>query len=154
MRKLLMILATATLTVTVNTGCDVDASLEGGRMIVIDKIFVDWEKGWKVATVNGGFDYFYADIPLAELTEYIFDRGDFTTYMRYTEQREGDVVDVQEELPVVVNLERVEDNRLIAYTETISCSYEIGYMRIAISRSDFFNRPPDKTLYFRTVIYY
>ncbi len=162
MKKLLMIFAAAALTATINTGCDVDANLsEKGNKMVIDDIIIE-SGAWKEATVRGVFDYFYADIELPELTEYIFNKGSFHTYWRYQEERgDGHFVDVQEELPAVINLERLEYNTWIPYTETISCSYDFnkhadnyGYMRVMISRSDFFNRPPDKPYLFRTVIFW
>lgn len=149
MKKLLMILVTAALAMTATTGCDIDADLEGGRMIVIDNIFVDPED-WHVYRVDEGFDHFYVDIELPELNRHIFDRGAFFTYRRYDDNE----ISVQEPDGVTKTYERYEEGRYIAYTETISCSYSVGNLRIEIRRSDFYSRPPTETYWFRTVIYY
>ncbi len=147
-------MAAVAFTVAATTGCDVDADFDDGRKIVIDNIFVE-PNGWQTARLaDGSFDYYFADIPLPELTDHIFHRGTFETFWRYDEMRDGQSVDVQERLPAVINLDRLENHVWIPYTETVSCSYEVGVMRLMISRSDFNNIRPDKTMYFRTVIDY
>jgi hypothetical protein len=155
MKKLLAIAGFAALTMAANTGCDVDADIDGnGQRMVIDDIVVD-RNGWEVAlTDNGDFDYYYYDIERPEITERFFNRHVYTTYWRYGEERGGRIVDVQEPLPAVITRERFEDGYLIPYTETLSCSYEVGYMRIMLSRSDYFDLRPDQDLYFRLVIEY
>jgi hypothetical protein len=152
MKKTVMILTAAALTVgaaALGTGCDIDAELRSP--VVIDKIEIDPDD-WTVARVNGAFDHLYCDVKLPELTEYVLSEGAMQTYWRYGENRDGQQVDVQEPLPAVIHLFRYESQR-IEYTETISCSYEPGMMRIMISRSDFFDGIPRETLHFRTAIF-
>lgn len=141
--------AVVAIAVAATTGCDVNSGF--GSPMVIDNIPVNPED-WRVMLEEGRFGYFFFDVPLKEITPEVFDTGSFTTYWRYGERRDGIDVDVQELLPAVINLERFESNRWVYYTETISCNYEVGYMRVMISRSDFYDLRPDKTLYFRTVI--
>jgi hypothetical protein len=146
MKKTMMMLTAAALTAgaaALNTGCDIDAELRSP--VVIDEIVVD-PHDWIVARVGGQFDHIYCDIELRELTDRVLENGAMQTYWRYGEMRDGQMVDVQEPLPAVIHL--------ASWTETISCSYEPGSMRIMISRSDFVNPQPDKKLYFRIAIFY
>jgi hypothetical protein len=149
MKKLLKILSLAALVTVATTGCDIDAELH--PPMVIDKIEI-LPEDWKVALAGGRFDHFYFDVGLPEIDEDVFNRGSVLTYWRYGELRDGKTVDVQELLPASISLSRLDGDNWVDYVETISCSYDVGWMRIMISRSDFFNGRPGKPLHFRTVI--
>ncbi len=142
-KRLLMAVAVA-MAVVATSGCDVDA--EFSSPVVVDNIPI-LPNDWKTMLFEDGqFDYYYFDVPLREITPEVFDTGSYATYWRYGERRDGVNVDVQEPLPAVI--------KQINYIETISCSYDVGYVRIMISRSpSTFNFRPDKTLYFRTVVF-
>ena len=60
---------------------------------------------------------------------------------------------MQEPDGVTKTYERYEEG-WIAYTETISCSYSVGNMRIELRRSDFYNKRPEEPYNFRLCIYY
>ena len=154
MKNLLVFAIISVLLAAANIGCDVDANLDG-RKLVIDRITVEPDD-WKIARTanNDAFDYFYHDVRIPEINEDTFNTKMFDTYWRTQEHRDGHLVDVQTPLPVVRHLERSAERALIPYTEMINCKYDIGYVRIMISRSDFYDARPTETLHFRTVISY
>jgi hypothetical protein len=139
-------LSVAAFAVVVVAGCDVDAEFRSP--MVIDKIEIHPDD-WKLALNNEGrFDYYYCDIPIPEINEHVLNNGTVQTFWRYGEGS----VDVQEPLPAVINISRYGTGGLIEWTETISCNYSVGLVRIMISRSNFDNTPIDQTRHFRTVI--
>jgi hypothetical protein len=150
MKKLFSILAKTTLvtalfaTATITSGCEFDDV----RRITVDDIRV-YPNEWQVYTVDGLFDHYYVDIALPELNSMIFNNGFYYTYWKY---QDGQAI-VQEGEGVTMHLERPEGNEWVAYTETISCSYSVGSMRIMISRSDFYDGRPGDTLVFRFVAF-
>ncbi len=126
----------------VATGCDVDANFSSP--IVVDRISIAPEQ-WKVMLNGGQLDFFYCDVELREINESVFRTGSFQTFWKYGELHNGGAVEVQEPLPAIRNQP--------GYSETISCNYEVGSVRIMIRRHpSTFDSPPDRTLYFRTVI--
>ena len=152
MKKVLIFTVMAALVAAANIGCDVDANLDG-RKLVIDRISVEPDD-WKIARTGDSFDHFYYDVRVPEITDETFGMKVFNTYLRTKEMRDGEWVDVQTHLPVVTHLNRYEDNVWKDYTETIKCKYEIGYVRITISRSPSYDARPTETFHFRTVISY
>ncbi len=141
----------------VNTGCEIDA--EFSSPLVIDDIYVE-PGDWKRAIDEDGiFNHYYCDIALPDITESLLHLGAVQTYMVYDEIREDHLVTAQEPLPYIVTGNRWVPElgsgrgRWEPYGEIIACSYEVGLMRITISRLPLFERFPDKTLYFRTVIF-
>jgi hypothetical protein len=161
MKRVFKIFAVAAVvfSVAAATGCDADLEFGdengNGRTMVIDNIEV-YEDEWQAARLDdGSFDYYFADKPISELDDdYIFNRATFHTFWRYDEVRDGQRVDVQESLPAVMDLDRFEGDMWIPYTETLSCSYEVGYIRFRLSRSDFNSIRPDGSMLFRMVITY
>ena len=153
MKKLLIILAASALALTATTGCDIDADLESSRnRIVVGGIYVE-PAGWQRYTVDGRFSHFYADIPMGEITEWIYKNGTFHTYLEYVDDTGTHQVDVQEVADGLTKTKQtVLDGHLLEYTETIRCGYSVGNLRIEISRYPSFDRPPSETMWFRTVI--
>ncbi len=136
MGKRVMIAAAIAMAWVASTGCDVDADF--GSPVVVDNIDIAPDD-WKIMLDGGRFDYYYYDVDLHMLNEGVFINGNFNTYWRY-----GEGIGVQEPLPAVMHLSRYSEGRWVEYTETLSCSYEVGMVRIMLSRSDFFtNRPGD-----------
>lgn len=150
MRKILIILAVATIVAAAGTGCQINADLNSP--LVIEDIYVRPNDWVKAIDERGFFNHYYCDVPLPEITERIFNSGSFHTYLVYDEERDGEMVTVQEELPYIVTGDRFVGIGWEPYEEIIACSYEIGYMRITISRLPMFEKLPDKSLYFRTLI--
>ncbi len=134
-----------------STACDVDA--EFSSPVVVDNISIA-PNDWKIKLDGGQFEYYYFDVDLHWINEGVFKNGGFTTYWRYGDVRDGVEVDVQEPLPAVMHLSRYSDSagQWVNYTETISCSYEVGWVRIMPSRSALFTGLPSGPLYFRTVV--
>ena len=153
MKKLFMILAAGVLAIAATTGCDIDASLEGSKnKIVVDNIFVDPD-GWRPYMIDGRFSHLYADIEMPEITEYIYNRGTFRTYVEFEDRGTGGQgVLVQEAEGMTKTKGMYVDGIWREYTETIRCGYSAGNLRIEISRYPSFDRPPEETMYFRTVI--
>ncbi len=147
MKKLYMILAMALFAVAANTGCE--TNFEGGRMVVINNIYVDPD-GWREYTVDGRFSHLYADIEMREITEHIFHKGLYTTYWVY----EDNGVEVQVPLEDTIYPGRYLDGYWAKYSETLTCTYSIGNMRLEIRRSDGSPGRPDGRLSFRTVIFW
>jgi hypothetical protein len=150
MKRLLKILSLAAFVTVAATGCDIDATLEGSKnKLVVGEIFVDPD-GWERYTVDGQFSHFFADIPMPEITQFIYEMGVFHTYIEYMDNQ----IPVQEGEGSTKAKWRIEYGERVEYTETIRCSYSVGNMRIEISRSDFYNAPPEGRLNFRTVIFW
>jgi hypothetical protein len=151
MKKLLMMVAFVATVGAMNTACDIDAEIR--PHIVIDNIYVE-PADWSEYTIDGRFDHYFADIPMPELTHDVLDMGFFHTFLRYSEDgTDGKQVEVQESEGTVRYVEVFEGGQWIRYQETISCSYSLGNLRIAISSSDGQKRRPTETLYFRMVIF-
>jgi phosphoenolpyruvate synthase/pyruvate phosphate dikinase len=151
MKKILMILAVASLASVVNTSCDLG---DLDTPLVIENIPVepgDWQRA---LDENGAFTHYYCDIELPEITEATMRLGDIQTYFVREEEREGEAVTVQEKLPYTDIKERWNDDKgeNESYEEIIAASYEIGYMRITIRRANFIQGLPENTLKFRVVI--
>ncbi|MDR2894567.1 MAG: hypothetical protein LBU97_03815 [Alistipes sp.] len=139
--KKLFVLITVAIAAAFTTGCDIDADFHQPAVINNIRVFPeDWER----VTSGPGNVVWFCDIELPEITDYIFTNRAFHTYWIYDEERDNRLVTVQEPLPATVHGDD--------YTETISCSYDVGYVRISISRAPFYDRRPDRELVFRTVI--
>ena len=153
MKKAVIVLGTAILMLMALVGCDINADIESnGHKLVIGGIYVEPD-GWKAYRVDNQFSHLYADIEMPEITEHIYNMGTFRTYLEYGDKGvDGKVVLVQEAEGMTKAKWRYENGERKEYTETIRCGYSVGNLRIEISRSDFYNRPPDETMYFRTVI--
>ena len=137
------------LVAAVNTGCDVDANLDGGRVVVINNIYVD-PGDWKEYMVDGIPSHLYSDISMPEITEYIFDRGVYHTYWKYYDNG----IEVQVPLEDTLYPDRYVDGKWAKSGETLTCTYSVGNMRIEIRRGDGNLSRPDNRLNFRTVIHY
>jgi hypothetical protein len=149
MRKLFTILAASVLAMATTTGCDIDADLEGGRIMVINKIYVDPD-GWSEYLVEGRPSHLYADIPMPEIDEHIFNRGFYITYWKYDDNG----VEVQVPLEDTLYPDKYVDGKWAKSGETLTCTYSVGNIRIEIRREDGSPSRPDRRLNFRTVIYY
>ncbi len=150
-----MTLATAALIAgaALTTACEGPMGPPGhdGRLYktVVDNIEI-LPGDWRGYTVDNLFDHYFVDIEMPELTREVFYDGFYYTYWKYMD---GQVL-VQEGEGVSMYLEReLPNGEWVAYTETISCSYEVGSMRISISRSDFWDGRPGR-LVFRFVAFW
>ncbi len=150
-KRFMMAVAAVAMAAFASTACDVDA--EFSSPVVVDNISIAPDD-WKIMLDGGQFEYYYFDVDLHWINEGVFRNGGFTTYWTYGDVRDGVKVDVQEPLPAIMNLVRYEGINRIEYTETISCSYSVGNMRIELRRSDFYNKRPEEPYNFRLCIYY
>jgi hypothetical protein len=87
---------------------------------------------------------------MPELTSYVLENGIYETYWKYDDME----TPVQENTGITNTYERYENGGWVTYSETVSCSYSLGNMRIKLQRSDFWDGIPNDTWYFRTVILY
>ncbi len=158
MKKLFLILAVAALIASCddgwNEGWDDGHGNDGGvHKIVVgsNELFINPDE-WTEYEINGAFDHYYHDFNMPEITSLVLNYGFYHTYW----EREEDDALVQEGEGATM-YKSYEDNdtgEMIYYSETITCDYSLGLLRVHFRTSDFTKAKPADRLYFRFVALY
>jgi hypothetical protein len=116
---------------------------------VVDNINVRPDD-WRMALLDDGrLDHYYFDVDLPELDDYLIDNGLYYTYWKYEESQRW----VQEGEGAVMYKSFVDEKgKTVYYSESITCDYSLGKMRINFRTSDFWDVKPSETLTFRFVV--
>lgn len=137
MRRILAIF-TAALSLCILASCEGAPGMDGrdGRdgVGVIDNIIINVpQKSWQYAGANDN-NFFYATVPMKEITEDVFDGGLVKVYRTYN----YDSADAtQAELPFVLLKEESVDGGKVFYTETVDYEFGIGSITFYYTVSDF-----------------
>jgi hypothetical protein len=115
-----------------------DYEVDGARLKTI-RVTVnasDWQYTQQDASDQFNNNYFYAAIPMPEITENVFDYGEVKAYAVY--DRWNIETACKQQLPFVLHKEEVNNlGEWYYYTETVDFTYGIEWAMVNFTRSDF-----------------
>lgn len=86
---------------------------------------------WKLSgAINDLNSYYYAEIPISELSQFIFNDG---TVLAYIEPENG----IKNGLPYVLHKGEKVNGKEYLWTQTYDFDFEVGYMTFYLTYSDF-----------------
>ncbi len=120
-------------------GCDCTNTINiiGSTQQVVNVVVdaSDWQyTGKNSDTTPYNNNYFFANIDVPEITENVFDYGQVQAYIVYDRTTKDPI---QHLLPYVRHYEELNDTIWNYYTETVDCTYGIGWIEFNYRASDF-----------------
>ena len=119
-------------------GCDYSTTVIGSTQQVVNVVVnaSDWQytgKNSDESAYNNNFFFAYVRVP--EITENVFDYGEVQAYIVYDRNTQDPM---QHLLPYVRHYEeQLPDSSWSYYTETVDCTFGIGWVQFNYRASDF-----------------
>ena len=117
------------------TGCIVETAETTFKTIKVTVDAHEWQYTQQGNADQFNNNYFYATIQVAEITSYVFNKGEVSAYL--VKDRQDTYYARKHPLPYVLHKEELVNNSWLYFTETIDFTYGIGWAEINYRASDF-----------------